>query len=655
MPGTYTAGEERAPAAPPRIPPRLLHHTTSEISTIHQHDDEDGNVVINKASAPDGGHHAHDSHDDGDAEPPAERPPLSRAISARTRAVHARLNKLILARLPLALPPHARDPGVFVTGLLHMTVVYAAFEGLWREMVKDNGVVPFTNDDEWEARVGLRQESEEDGASSTTTTGSDDGGMTPRMRSLLAYVRVPGISRTARLRHDIRAATGWSEAQLDDALGDVCGTAPFFAPPSTPVGRFVDHARRAVGQRPHVVLAYAYTLHMALFAGGRHIRAALEGVADAQFWKTVPMVVTGGGSGGGGAATRRTAADGILAIHSSSSYDRRPFQFLRFSTPTDGEDLKADFKARLAEVETRLSWREHRDVLQEAACIFENMILLVGQLDGLCEGVGKGEVEGKEEESEGRVGGGEGGMATTEDDKITTYPIAAAAEDAARTAPTADNDTNVATAATTSSSSRRSSFRNAAEWLGRRLRDSVAIAKERTEAALGKQQQRRGGAAPRKKGGSGSGGGGGPAEDDDVVVRIAPASPGGKLVRFREDAEEVEGRLGATAFGAAGGSVKDVSVEEDRPQEATTTSDSIDTDADAAASTSVTPPHKAACPKRWSSSSAWFESALPEDLGAAVSASSSMVWPPALLFAAVVVLVGVGAGFAGMAWWPADV
>ena len=88
---------------------------------------------------------------------------------------------------------------------------------------------------------------------------------------------------------------------------------------------------------------------MALFAGGRYIRSSLERISD-EFWPTTST----------------------------------PFTFFRFDTPRDGEDLKHEFKKRLAESDGVFSSDQRRDILHEAASIFDNMLLLVAQLDDVC-------------------------------------------------------------------------------------------------------------------------------------------------------------------------------------------------------------------------------------------------------------------------------
>jgi hypothetical protein len=120
----------------------------------------------------------------------------------------------------------------------------------------------------------------------------------------------------------------------------------------------VAHIRRSVSKQPHVLLAYAWVLYMALFSGGRFIRATLESAGAHGFWtdgrqeRTVP-------------------------VHG-------PLDFFHFPTPQDGEDLKHEFKQRLANMGTLLTEGERDDIVKEAICIFESMILVISQLDDVC-------------------------------------------------------------------------------------------------------------------------------------------------------------------------------------------------------------------------------------------------------------------------------
>ncbi|KAM0335789.1 hypothetical protein ACHAQA_000839 [Verticillium albo-atrum] len=248
--------------------------------------------------------------------------PLSESINTATRTVHTKLNKLIIARLPLCLPPHAQDPSTYASGLLHIAPIYIAFESWW------HGIV-----------------------SAPATPGTD----AERVRALLSSIYYPDLMRADRLRADIAQLTGWSPDTVNEKLDTVSRHGS--------LADFLRHISRALENRPHVLIAYAYILFMALFAGGRFIRATLESV-DASapspgFWNRRPVPGAPG--------------------------DPLPLAFFRFASPADGEELKRDFKASLANIEPFLSAHDRHDIVQEAICIFDNMLRLVSQLDVFCE------------------------------------------------------------------------------------------------------------------------------------------------------------------------------------------------------------------------------------------------------------------------------
>ncbi|GAO16871.1 uncharacterized protein UV8b_06863 [Ustilaginoidea virens] len=279
--------------------------------------------------------------------------PLAESIAAATRPIHAKLNKLIIARLPLALPPRAADPFPYTHGLLHVAPIYLTFESLWLDFL--------TNP------TGPRQES----SSSNRERGPQRPRESETLRQTLDRLYIPRLMRSDRLVSDVRVMTGWSEKVTREQM-DAVGETGHLA-------EFVKHIRRAIKNKPHVLLSYSYIMFMALFAGGRFIRATLES-AGAEFWaQPVPAAAPGhhpsepswapssGRAGPSQPASRE--AQGL------------PLRFFHFDTPFDGEDLKREFKHVLAESEESLSYRQKHDIVQEAICIFENMILVVAQLD----------------------------------------------------------------------------------------------------------------------------------------------------------------------------------------------------------------------------------------------------------------------------------
>ncbi|CAH0058981.1 unnamed protein product [Clonostachys solani] len=260
---------------------------------------------------------------------------IAESIAASTRVLHARLNRLIMARLQLALPPRIADPSLYISGLFHIAPIYITFETLWE---------------------------------STSNF----------------HPRRPGLMRSAKLKEDLGVLTGWPEHVVQEQLNMMSETGH--------LAHFLDHMRRSINSRPHVLIAYAYIFFMALFAGGRFIRASLESVGHA-FWDQCPSPVRPNMMAC--EKDRRHSAESLDT--SETSHDEKPggsrgspeshgfpLGFFHFSTPMDGEDLKREFKKRLSGSETVLTDREKDDVVNESVCIFENMILLVGQLDEVC-------------------------------------------------------------------------------------------------------------------------------------------------------------------------------------------------------------------------------------------------------------------------------
>ncbi|OAA36259.1 heme oxygenase [Metarhizium rileyi] len=278
--------------------------------------------------------------------------PLAESIVIATRGIHARLNKLIMARLPLVLPPQAEDSFVYASGLLHIAPIYTTFESSWHDIVRDS----------FEHSVDTSR----DGSRPRKPIVSD------HLRNLLDSLHLPGLVRTARLVADVQSITGWTEDATREQLAIVSRTGH--------LAEFVSHIKRAIRNKPHVLLAYSYIMYMALFAGGRFVRATLES-ADEGFWDTTASSAM---------PVPRPREDKLVEEtprqEQAESLLRRPhgdlpLRFFHFDTPDDGEDLKRDFKRQLADGEAMLSYREKHDIVQEAICIFENMILVVAQLD----------------------------------------------------------------------------------------------------------------------------------------------------------------------------------------------------------------------------------------------------------------------------------
>lgn len=303
----------------------------------------------------------------------ASRSRLGDRINTATRSQHARLNRTLILRLPLALPPHAPNPTIYASGLLHVAPIYLVFESLWRNIVLEESTssTPFNPPLLDPKSLTLfpsdldHPDCEYEPSPSTCP---------PELRSILSRVLLPSLTRSPSLHHDIQAITGWTPSEVSAQIRLVAKT-----------GRLAEslaHTKRTVTKNPHVLLAYAWVFYMALFSGGRLIRASLEEPGHS-FWdrKADPVAPAG-----------RECDE--PAFHREGL----PTSFFRFKTPEDGEDLKAEFKKRLNEAEGELSDGQVDDIVQEAVCIFDNMMLLVTQLDGVC---GSGGSEKQEKVDDG--------------------------------------------------------------------------------------------------------------------------------------------------------------------------------------------------------------------------------------------------------------
>lgn len=312
---------------------------------------------------------------------------LGDAINATTRKAHATLNKLIIARLPEALPPRAVDPSPYISGILHVAPVYIQFEGLWQKILNTSPPL---------APTGSIPD-----ACDPTLPKLDDGSILTylkeeikvhrpmtceRLHSMLEHLQLPGLMRSGQLRADLRSLTRWPNVDVEDELEKIRQMGP--------LADFLDHMKRSIEDKPHVLVAYAYIFYMALFAGGRFIRASLE-YAGPEFWSKQPSPVK---------PTMRPcepitpveekrtdqlegdAESGLGGSHGSHKAYDYPLRFFHFATPSDGEDLKTEFKKRLADAEGILTTRERADIIQESVAIFDHMTLVVGQLHVLCAG-----------------------------------------------------------------------------------------------------------------------------------------------------------------------------------------------------------------------------------------------------------------------------
>ncbi|KAI9049103.1 hypothetical protein LZ554_006951 [Drepanopeziza brunnea f. sp. 'monogermtubi'] len=326
--------------------------------------------------------------------PPINPHSLSERINISTRPLHTQLNRLILTRLPLALPPYTNNPSTYVSGLLHIAPIYNTFEGLWATILC-SPQLPTTI-------KGYQDACDPDKPlldSRTTPLLSPTSTEPPilhipricgRTHSLLTHLRLPGLLRADRLLADLRTLANVPDNQIDVQLAAISR--------SGPLSQFLAHTKASVEANPHVLLAYAWVLYMALFSGGRYLRAALKdaGGHGTTFWDRDSSPIRPYSIDDSAVPPRSTSRQ----AHSQSESDTAPtrsepnhnfpprpsepvpgLQFFNFVGGEDGEDLKREFKKRIADAENLLTAREKDDIEVEAQHIFTYMIQLIHQLD----------------------------------------------------------------------------------------------------------------------------------------------------------------------------------------------------------------------------------------------------------------------------------
>lgn len=288
-------------------------------------------------------------------------------ILTLSRTLHTSLNRLITSRLPLALPPHTSDPSLYATGILHFAHIFLTFESLWADILRDY------------ASPSSRSASAQSGSTSLPL---DDGGIispptspllsyllvnpydspslftstlgaptppSPQLAAFLQTLRPKDLVRSGRLKKDLEYLLDLHPTDLEVLLAKY---------PGDRVAEFCTHIRKSVNKKPWTLVSYAWCFYMAIFSGGRWIRAGLMR-APPGFWPATREEEIGAGAG----------------LH------EKGLSFWHFAGAHDGEDIKAGFKERLAAAEGLFTPDERVDIIEEAKSIFQLCATLVEELD----------------------------------------------------------------------------------------------------------------------------------------------------------------------------------------------------------------------------------------------------------------------------------
>jgi heme oxygenase len=282
--------------------------------------------------------------------------------------------------LPLAIPPFTNTSSKYVSGLFHITLIYTTFESLWQDIVE----TPCQSDNVREAfydnylQSGELVPITENGASQVET-------INPRTHSLLSFLLLPSLLRSSVLRDDIQALTGASDDEIEERLEKVSKHGN--------LAQFIEHMEESIGKKPHVILAYAWVLYMALFSGGRILRGILQAASGIGrlFWEREPSPIRPLNPLDGPRPQLRSDASSLAEEKRRGRSRSRcllddtgdGLGFFSFPGAEDGEDIKVEFKKRYGEIEVRLTEQEIGDIVAEALQIFRFMLGIIDDLDNI--------------------------------------------------------------------------------------------------------------------------------------------------------------------------------------------------------------------------------------------------------------------------------
>ena len=160
-----------------------------------------------------------------------------------------------------------------------------------------------------------------------------------RVSGLLQKLHIPELERTEALERDIKLLLPPSHR----------------GPKSSEIPRleaFKKHIQSSLAHKPHLLFAYTWIFYMALFSGGRYIRSKLQAGLAAS----------------------------ITSLPSAQLDVRAGLSFWDFPGEYDGEDLKLDYKSRVAALSSELTDQERADIVTEGVQIMVFLIDLVKEV-----------------------------------------------------------------------------------------------------------------------------------------------------------------------------------------------------------------------------------------------------------------------------------
>ncbi|KAL9051997.1 MAG: hypothetical protein Q9162_005662 [Coniocarpon cinnabarinum] len=159
---------------------------------------------------------------------------------------HAVLDSTITALLPLALPPHASEPSLFLDGILPFAQIFNELETTWGSL---EDCAPSDDKHVEEVRTSLAESS-------------------------MAQLRMD-LRRSERFEQDVQhlcLLTGRDRASVDGRQTQK------IAPVAS-----LSRRLKACVDTPHRLIAHIYVWYMAVLSGGRYLQRTLNSV-DPSFW-----------------------------------------------------------------------------------------------------------------------------------------------------------------------------------------------------------------------------------------------------------------------------------------------------------------------------------------------------------------------------------
>src|SRR6201999_3335483 len=183
--------------------------------------------------------------------------------------------------------------------------------------------------------------------------------------------RPHGLARSDRLRRDMATLLGINASEVDAFLASVKSDA---------TQAFIDHINQTVAEKPHLLIAYAFTLYLAIFSGGRWIRSLLA-APGGSFWSPDSKLSSDMEASIGHFESSVHEKLRSFTIEQQEAFEELGLSFWFFPSLNDGMDIKAEFKRRLEGAELLLTAQMKSEIVDEARDIFVRCEKLVGELD----------------------------------------------------------------------------------------------------------------------------------------------------------------------------------------------------------------------------------------------------------------------------------